>query len=149
MVEPRPVWLVAGRGSEPAELLLQDRGKYMHDELRTLKNTYGVGIMLAQEIGFEGIIELARRAEAEGLPQAEPQWVLEAAGLWPMTQWKLSQAFARTLGTPMRSPRRWPPSSRPWTPSSFPGRNWARSAGTRPSSSPWTPCASSATTAST
>jgi hypothetical protein len=61
---------------------------------------YGLGWMIARLIGWEGLVELVRRAKFEGLEQVPLDRVLQAAGLFPLDQEHLRVAFMRSFGAP-------------------------------------------------
>jgi hypothetical protein len=76
--------------------------EYRWDELLDASPTnaqriYGVGRMLAQVIGLEGLDQLAIRCGQEELDRVPIEWILEAAGLVPMSQENLISAFGRAL----------------------------------------------------
>lgn len=61
---------------------------------------YGIGCVVADALGVEGLAALeARRAEA-GLETIPVSWILREAGLEPLTQDNLRVAIARTIGQP-------------------------------------------------
>lgn len=59
---------------------------------------YGIGQMLAINIGLQGLQQLAERCQEEGRERVPIAWILEAAELDPLDQEHLEAAFRRALG---------------------------------------------------
>lgn len=80
------------------EALEIGRSANLETSLRTAATSYGLGWLLVELIGWEGMLLLARRSDQEGLERVPVEWILAAAGLQPLTQENLEQAFRRALG---------------------------------------------------
>lgn len=54
---------------------------------------YGLGASIADRVGFEGLMELVHRSDTAGHPEVPASWILDAAGLSPLTQDTLFELF--------------------------------------------------------
>lgn len=83
-----------------AEALRTESNALPFLDRRVAEAYYGIGFVVADAIGAEGLAALeARRAEL-GLETIPVPWILDAAGLEPLTQHNLRRAFARAIGQP-------------------------------------------------
>lgn len=98
------VWLLEAVPSVEEALQLGWRGN-LKATPRTAATSYGLGWLLVKLIGWEGMLELARRADQEGFEHVPTEWILTAAGIQPLTQKNLDRAFRRALGLSGRGSR--------------------------------------------
>ena len=80
------------------EALEIGRSGNLETSLRTAATSYGLGWLLVELIGWEGMLLLAHRSDQEGLERVPAEWILAAADLQPLTQENLEWAFRRALG---------------------------------------------------
>jgi len=78
--------------------LAVDEDELPHLDPRTHGSYYGLGWVVAEAIGLEGLVELDARREQAGLEKVPVAWILQSAGLEPLTQESLEAAFAHALG---------------------------------------------------
>lgn len=67
-------------------------------DVRVNETLYGLGWLIAERIGWEGLIALARRGEEAGVSTVPSEWILAAADLHPPTSEKLSAAIVQAFG---------------------------------------------------
>jgi len=80
------------------ELFEYDWSDSLGAERRVTETFYGLGILVGERVGWEGMLELVARADREGREAVPAKWILGAAGLEPPTQEKLRAAVLEALG---------------------------------------------------
>jgi len=69
-----------------------------HGDPRVNATLYGLGWLIADRIGWEGLIQLAIRCREEGLEVVPGEWIRAAAGIEPPTQERLRAAILEGFG---------------------------------------------------
>ncbi len=67
-------------------------------DTRVNETLYGLGWLIAERIGWEGLVALARRGDEAGASTIPPEWILAAADLHPLTHEKLRDAIHQAFG---------------------------------------------------
>jgi len=75
-----------------------DAAEFLKLDERARDACYGIGWVVADALGFEGLAELEARRRSAGLERIPVAWILEASGLAPLTQANLTAAFVHALG---------------------------------------------------
>lgn len=79
------------------ELFELDWYDHLTSEPRVSETLYGLGLLMAERIGWDGMVELVERADREGLNHVPGEWVRSAAGLEPPTVAKVRAAVLDAL----------------------------------------------------
>lgn len=79
------------------ELFELDWYDHLTSDPRVSETLYGLGLLMAERIGWAGMIELSERASREGLAEVPGDWVRAAAGLEPPTVDKVRAAVLEAL----------------------------------------------------
>jgi hypothetical protein len=80
------------------ETLTGTNSEYLTWSSRTLAADYGLGWMIAKQIGWEGLKELVQRAKDEGRQEVPLEWTLKAADISPPDQAHLRILVLRAFG---------------------------------------------------
>jgi hypothetical protein len=85
----------------PIEVALAaDGDELRHADSRAQDAYYGLGWVVADAVGLDGLVELEQRREERDLEKIPVDWILRRAGLEPLTQESLAAAFAHATGAP-------------------------------------------------
>jgi hypothetical protein len=65
---------------------------------RVNETVYGLGLLMAERIGWDGLVELAQRCQEQGLETVPAELIRSAAGLEPPSQANISRALREAFG---------------------------------------------------
>lgn len=80
------------------EMFEVDWRQHLRSDPRIANTLYGLGLVAVNRIGFDGVLDLVRRAEGMDLDRVPSDWILGAMGLSPPSQANLRLVFGEAVG---------------------------------------------------